>query len=674
MKVTKRIEGQKMIFAVEGRVDSTTAPALERAVGEISRDVCRDVDFDFSELEYISSAGLRVLVMCRKKLSDGTIRILNANEGVRSVLESTGMDSLMEICEEDTSAEGEEDQAATFAGNVERMPFRDILKYRAETVPDKEIITFYDVHVSWKDLDRLSDVFAAEMAAGGVGQHTHVGICGMNSISWVAAFFAVQKLGGIAVLLNFLLKPSELAMFTKIGGVTHLCCGDIPARLDNPNYIDEVLADENCQVEKVFDINSRVDIQAKGKQAAAELVKQSGMATKAKAVLAGVTARFSADADDSQSQSASLKAILPEVEVEPDDPAVMIFTSGTTSLPKAVLFSSANLLSLSGATAGLMNMTPDDRICAAIPMFHIFSAVANLFLSLTFDVPMYIPDIPKPEPIIKCVSKYHCTILHGVPTIFLAMIANPAFKENDLSSLRVGYLGGAPITAPQLENLRQALPGMHLGVGYGMTEVGIVAATLYDETDEHILNTVGKPLFDNLLVRAVHPDTGLPCGTGEEGELVFKSENQMVCYYKLPIDKQPIDEAGWLHTGDLGFVAEDGYIHLTGRLKDLIIRSGENIAPKEVADAICSHPAIADAVVVGIPSELRGEEVATGLIMNEGMSVTDEELKEYLKDHLANFKIPVLFVRYDRFPMLPNGKPDMRKLKEEIAEKAKEIK
>jgi len=610
---------------VAGRVDSITAPALEQEVAAIGSEAVTDVDFDFSELDYISSSGLRVLVMCRKKFSGGRVRILDASEDVRSILLMTGMDSLFELTESDAAH-------AEMAPDTPSGPlsFREIFRRKAAALPDRAVMTFRGASYTWAAIDRLSDALAAEMAAAGVGRLTHVGICGLNSANWIIAFAAVQKLGGIAVFLNFMLKPAELAQFLRIGGVTYLCAGDIPAMREDPDYLRQVLSDPAARaVTGVCDISSRRNFAA--------------------------------------SAVSPAPVVLADIEVDPDDPAIMIFTSGTTSLPKGVLFSSLHMMDVAEHAAHLLGLTEADEICVAIPLFHIFSAVANLFAAITSDSTLHLPDSPRSADLIACVAQYRCTILHGVPTTFLALVSHPDFASGDLTSLRMGYVGGAPITPAQLTKVRQALPAMDLGVGYGMTELGIAAATRPHDTDEHILKTVGRPLLENVQVHTISPETGRMCAGGEEGELVFKSRDQMVCYYRLPIDQQPIDEEGWLHTGDYGFVDEDGYIHLTGRIKDLIIRNGENIAPREVMEALCRHSAVADAVVVGVPSDFRGEEVGAGLILHEGAEVSDDELRAFLKDKLSDFKIPVVFARYEAWPLLPNGKPDMRRLKTEIA-------
>ena len=631
MRVYKRenAAAKRASIIVEGRVDSTTAAAFGEAAARISRDNIRNVDFDFRRLEYISSSGLRVLITCRKKFADGKVRIIGASETVRNILRMTGFEDSFEMIGAESAEEeyGAEEPASVLPG----MSFREMLSCLSEEMPDRGAFYFHGKAYTWRQLDLLSDVFAAELSAAGAGELSHVGICGWNSINWLAAFFAVQKLGGIAVLLSPMLAPAELASFCAMGDVSFLCCGDIPGVAKDPGYMKKFQAAAagtgRAALRCVLDISSRADLSGRGGEG----------------------------------------FVLPREMPDPDAPAVMIFTSGTTGMPKGVLLSAVNLMAIGDASNKLIRITPEDRVCIALPLFHIFSLAAGLMMGIAGGCRIYLADSPKSADLIECIEANRCTIMHGVPTVFLSLVSNPELEAHDLSCLRAGYCGGAPITPEQLMKVKQALPEFKIGVGYGMSEIGIAAASAYDDTDGHLLYTVGKPVFDSVQVRAVEPSSGKALGIGEEGELVFKSHDLMIGYYRLPVDQQPFDADGWLHTGDCGFVDSEGYIHLTGRIKDLIIRSGENISPKEVADALCSHPDIENAAVVGIPSPLRGEEVAAAIVTRSGAEVTDAQLKEFLRDKISSFKIPVAFKRYAALPVLPNGKPDVKAIREELA-------
>ena len=353
---------------------------------------------------------------------------------------------------------------------------------------------------------------------------------------------------------------------------------------------------------------------------------------------------------------------LPEAYVEADDPAVMIFTSGSTARPKAVLLSAYNIFNNSRNVLGRLMQTERDRACLALPLFHIFGFMGVLVSSMMVNAPVSIPAGFKADAILKTISDERCTLMFSVPTLILSLAENQNLSLYDTSSLRSISLAGAAIQPAQLRLLMEKFPGSHFSIGYGLSEIAPAAATEWNDTDEHVLETVGRPC-DDVLFKIQNPGTKRACAVGEAGEILIKSPNQMVCYYKLDIDKQPIDGEGWLHTGDLGFIAEDGYVHLSGRLKELIIRGGENIAPNEVASAISTHPAIEDVKVFGVPSAHWGEEVCAAVILRPGVALSDGELGEYLKTRLSRFKIPAYYCRFAAFPLLSNGKVDVLTLK-----------
>jgi len=603
-------------FSLTGRLDTLTAPDFEKCIPLLDSSI-HEVVVDCTQLDYISSAGLRVLLMFRKKLgSEGILKVTGVNAVVKETLTMTGFSNMITV-----------ESSASDDVKAIHMTFRSFVEKKCAENADKEVFYFMGRKYTWNDIDRNSSVIARKLAEQGVKKRTHIAIFGMNTPNWIFTFFAVQKLGAIAVLMNFNLKPNEIAQLSHIGDVTHLCYGDVPGMMQDPHYLELLKKDSDSSFTHFFDMGSRIDFSS---------MEQNGIA-------------------------------VPEEYIEPDDPAVMIFTSGSTSLPKIVLLSAVNLFFCAQTVKTTLKQTADDTVCFILPLFHVFG-LGVMVSSLFTDSVLYISDSYKGETIMKIVSEYRCTRLYSVPTLMIAIASNENLNQYDASSVKACYLAGAAISPSQLKIVSDRFTRTHFAIVYGMSELVFATCTRDNDTEEHIYHTIGIPA-DGVELKIQDVNTKQDCAFGQTGEILLKSPCQLVCYYKLDIDKQPIDENGWLHTGDLGWKAEDGYIHLNGRIKELIIRGGENIAPNEVINAIATNPAVADVKVVGVPSEFWGEEVAAGIILKPGASITDEELKTYLAPRLSKFKIPEYFVRYTSFPMLSNGKVDMTSLKQDIIRK-----
>jgi fatty-acyl-CoA synthase len=621
MKTQTSINGNDYIISVTGRIDTTTASDFEEVIRSIP-ETAKSVTFDFNCLDYVSSAGLRTLLMCKKKMSgDKTMKLVGVNSIVKEILDSTGFTRTLGVVE--LKAEK----------NNTEIPFREFLKEKISSEGNKEVFLFAGKHITWSEIGRNSAVIAEKLVGQGVKKRTHVGICGMNSANWIYTFFAVQELGAIAVLMNFNLKPSEMTALSKIGSITHLCYGDIPGMMQDPDYMKKVMENPETLTKSYCDIGSHVDF---GPEYREDLH-------------------------------------IPEEYIEADDPAVIFFSSGTTSQPKAIILSGYNVFNDSHIINIAVPMTRNDKVCIALPLFHIFGFMSSFMNCATAGVLICIPQSMRSEDILKMLSSEHCTIMHSVPTLLLAIAANPNFGLYDVSSLRVSFIAGAAIAPSQLKFLKEKFPKNNFGIAYGMSEIAPATITRLPDTDEHIYHTIGEPV-PGVSVKIQNCETGAECKVNESGEILLKSPNQMVGYYNLDIDKQPTDQDGWLHTGDLGFVAEDGYIHQTGRVKDLIIRGGENIAPKEVAEAIAAFDNVEDVQVLGVPSAFWGEEVGAGIIMKQGSHLDKKALTEFLIPRLSRFKIPEYVFEYERFPLLANGKIDILSLKNDLISRVREEK
>ena len=265
-------------------------------------------------------------------------------------------------------------------------------------------------------------------------------------------------------------------------------------------------------------------------------------------------------------------------------------------------------------------------------------------------------------------NRERCTLLHSVPTMIIALLNNERFNKEDFASLRCTYLAGAAATEAQLKMFREKMPQNHFMIAYGLSEMAPVSVTLYDDNDDHILHTVGKPV-ENIQLRIIDRETGEILPDGKPGEILVQGFNLMTGYYKVAIGDQAIDDEGWLHTGDMGYIDNNGYLVLAGRYKELIIRGGENIMPSEVEAAITELPMIDNVKVIGVPSDFFGEEVGACITLKTGEVFDEQAVRGELLKRLAKYKVPSHFFVFDEFPMLGSGKIDGVKLKKEALER-----
>ena len=603
--------GEKVVVATEGVIDTETAPKLSEVLLNLDYNHL-DLTIDFDKTDYITSAGLRVLLVARKKLSDDTMRIIHVNEFILEVFQVTGFSDILNFTvKEQNSVDC-------------HLSFKALLKKRAD---DGLAFVFAGREYTWKDVDRLSQIVADDLAKAGVKKGSHVGICSPNSINWIVTFFAVQKLGAIALLVNYGLKPDEIATLAEIGDITHLCYGAIPGLTDF-GVFSAALLQGGSAVTYMYDIGMDRDF----------------------------TERLS--------EYDAIKEKYGEA-FHSDDPSVVIFTSGSTGKPKAVLSSSFNLLNSVKAISAECNFTKADKACAFLPLFHVFGFSSCIGIGLLYGCVSYIPVNNKPATLIDLIREKRCTIFNTVPTMFLAMIQQPSFTPDALSSLRVSVLGGSATSEAQMTMLRSLLPNNHFCNIYGMSENAVISMTRYEDTFEHVTQTVGKRV-DGIEIEIRNPANGEKVADGQPGEIFIRSKEMIVCYYRLPIEKQPLDDEGWLATGDLGVILTDGYLKLVGRAKDLIIRGGENISPGEIADEVAQLPGVADVKVIGVPHEVLGEEVAAVIVLKEGASFDKEAARQTLSAKLAKYKVPAYFVIVDKFPLLGSGKIDAITLKKDV--------
>ena len=619
MKVSNRLEDQILYIEVEGRIDSSTHLQLREELEKMDFSSAKEVVLDFKNVEYISSAGLRELLIIRKRAADH-FRLIHVNGDVYDILQMTGFSNILQI---------ERDE--NIQVDYPKLSFKAFLDYKLKTTPEKVILSDDNFNLTYKDIDELSDGIAEDLMLQGVKKGSHVAICGLNSINWILTFFAIQKIGALAVLVNPTLSIAEIQKLSKIGDITHFCYGIMPILASNPaEFMTGILDHEKSSVTKLYDI----------------------------------TKPFS-----KKEVNPFAKGVLESINVLNDDPGVMIFTSGSTGISKGVLLSSFNILTAASCGKEL-GVSEKDSSLLLLPLFHIFGLCAGLFASWIYDSCVVLPKTIRTNDILFTLKNKKCTIMHSVPTILLALINNPEFKEETVSCIKHSGVGGAPISETQMLLLNQKFPNTQFYVLYGLSEMAPVSYTHRGDSIERITKSIGQP-SSFVKVKIENTETHEENKVNEIGEIIVQGDSLMSGYYKTPIDKQDFDEKGWFHTGDLGFMDEDGYLHFAGRKKELIIKGGENILPNEVASAISEEECIANVQVFGVPHDFWGEEVACGLLIKPGYTFDKEALLNHLQSKLAKIKIPDHVIVFEEFPMLANGKIDLINLKKEIIERIK---
>ena len=527
----------------------------------------------------------------------------------------------------------------------------EILEKWAYETPEKEFMVYpdRDLRFTYKQFNERVDALAKGLLYIGVNPGDKVGIWAKNVPDWTTFMFATAKIGAILVTINTSYKLSELEYLLKDADINTLCMAD--------GFRDSDF------VEMVFQLVPELKEQARGSlrsQNFPELKnvvfigqqKHRGMYNTAELILLGN------HVDDIE-----LETI--KVSLNCHDVVNMQYTSGTTGFPKGVMLSHHNILNNGYATGQCMKYTPDDRLLVCVPMFHCFGCVLALCAIVTHGATMVFNEEFDPLMVLASVQKEKCTALYGVPTMFIAELNHPMFDMFDLSSLRTGIMAGAPCP---IETMSQVMTKMNMKdviIVYGLTESSPgMTATRTHNSPEVRSTTVGFE-YPNVEVKILNPDTGKTCKPEEQGEICCRGYNVMKGYYKNPeATDRAIDNEGWLHSGDLAVKTKDGFYRITGRIKDMIIRGGENIYPREIENFLYRMPQIETVEVAGVPSPKYGEQVGAFIKIKDGKSLTEEEVADFCRGQIARFKIPKYIFFVNEFPMTASGKIQKYKLSE----------
>jgi fatty-acyl-CoA synthase len=359
-----------------------------------------------------------------------------------------------------------------------------------------------------------------------------------------------------------------------------------------------------------------------------------------------------------------------EKQLSPTDAINLQYTSGTTGLPKGAVLSHRNLLMNAFYSAASQRLDGRDRICIPVPLYHCFGCVLGTMCGVVSGAAMVFPhESFDSAAVLAAIEAERCTAIYGVPTMFIDELEHPDFPRRDLSSLRTGIMAGSPCPVELMRRVTGDMGAREITIGYGQTEASpLLTMTRTDDPIDKRVGTVGRPL-PGVEVKIVDPISGETFPDGHSGELCGRGHGVMLGYDNLPeATAKAIDAEGWLHTGDIALRQPDGYFRITGRLKEMIIRGGENIAPREIEELLYQHPKIEQASVVGVPDGKFGEEVLAWIKLRSGESATDDEIRRYCREHLAHFKTPRYIKFVDSFPMTVTGKIQKYKIRQQAIE------
>ncbi len=540
-----------------------------------------------------------------------------------------------------------------------KITIGDLLDLQAERFGGNDALVHvdWDVRYTYREFQAECDRVARGLMALGINKGDHVGVWATNYPEWVVAQFATAKIGAVLVTVNpayrtheleYLLHQSDAVALVLIGNFRS---SDYVAMLGEvaPELAGSIPGQLRC--EKLPHLRHVIFVPPYG-GAAVEI--PPGM--------------FAWDDVRARGEEISPSALAQrQRECHPEDVICIMYTSGTTGNPKGVMLTHHNLVANAFYVVDGIRFTEQDRLCIPVPFYHCFGSSISTLGCVTRGAAMIVPsEYFDPGKALTAVEKERCTALHGVPTMFIAELEHQDFDEFDLSSLRTGIMAGSPCPIEVMRQVIDRMGAREMTVGYGLTEASpVITLTNSDDTIERRVTTVG-PAIPHVEVKIADPETGEDLASGEQGELCARSFMNMKGYYRMPeATEAAIDAEGWLHTGDLAVADADGYYKITGRLKDMIIRGGENVYPREIEEFLYTNPKVADVQVIGVPDQRFGEEIMAWVMLKADQEATEEEIKEFCRGRIAHYKVPRYVKFVSEFPMTVTGKIQKFVMREE---------
>jgi fatty-acyl-CoA synthase len=535
----------------------------------------------------------------------------------------------------------------------------EVVARQAAERPDADFIVYPDrgLGFTYAEFNRRVSTLAKGLLAIGLTRGDHLGIFATNVPDWLTYLFAASRIGVVTVTVNTAYRTHELEYLVRQADLTALCLIDGYRDSDYVGMVNELVPElKECE---------------RGRLASARFPrlrhmifigpeKHRGMYNTQELLLLG--------SHIPESMLDQARAGLGSHDV-----INMQYTSGTTGFPKGVMLTHHNILNNGFHIGERQKFNADDRVCLPVPLFHCFGLVLGMMAVVTHGAAAVILESFDPLVALAAVQKEKCTALYGVPTMFIAELNHPMFGMFDLLSLRTGIMAGSPCPTEIMKRVISDMHASEITIAYGLTEGSpVMTQTSTDDAMELRVATVGRPL-PGIEVRIINPETGAEAPVNTPGEVVCRGYNVMKGYYNLPdATAAAVDADGWLHSGDLGTMDESGYFRITGRIKDMIIRGGENVYPREIEEFLLSMPGIRDVQVVGIASPKYGEEVGAFIILKDGAQATEEDIRDFCRGKISRFKVPRYVFFVDSYPMTASGKIQKYKLRERGLELLKE--
>jgi fatty-acyl-CoA synthase len=536
---------------------------------------------------------------------------------------------------------------------VDGLTIGQALRETARRFADRDALVFPELGVrdSWAEFDRTVDRVARGLLALGFRPGDHFAVWATNWPEWVLLQFATARAGVVLVTVNPAYRTGELKYALAHSDVRGLALID---RFKSSDYFamlrevcPELETSEPGRLDSAAFPRLKWVVRIRGPE-------QPGMLAWSDLLAAGDTV--------SPDELAEI-----EPQLKPDDAINLQYTSGTTGLPKGALLTHRNLLLNAFHAGNGLELTEADRICVPVPLYHCFGCVLGTMVAAVHGAAMVFPhESFDAAATLRAIEAERCTALYGVPTMFLAQLEHPDFAKTDTSSLRTGIMSGAPCPIELMRRVTQRMGAREITIAYGQTEASpLITMANIDSPLEVRVGTVGRPL-PGIEVKIIDPHSGASLPDGQSGELCARGHNVMLGYYKMPEQTAAaIDADGWLHTGDLAMRQPDGNLRITGRLKDTIIRGGENISPREIEELLFTHPAVENVQIVGVPDAKYGEEVLAWIKLRSGHALTEGEVRDFCRRNLAHFKTPRYVKFVVEFPTTVTGKIQKYKIREQ---------
>ena len=540
------------------------------------------------------------------------------------------------------------------------LTLNQLLREKTAEAPDHEFMVYSDrdLRFTYREFDNRVDDLARGLYAIGVRKGDHLGIWATNVPDWLTYMFACARLGAVAVTVNTSYKLHELEYLVKQSDITTLCLTDGVKDSNYVSMIKELVPEldeyeRGCLKSKRFPCLKNVVFMGPE--------KFRGLYSTPELLLLG-----------SHVDMEVIHRI--ESEVTCDDVVNMQYTSGTTGFPKGVMLTSRNIINNGYSIGECMKYTSAERVCLPVPLFHCFGIVLGVMAVLSHGATHVLLESFDPLVALASVHKEKCTAIYGVPTMFIAELNHPMFSMFDMSSLRTGIMAGSLCPVELMKQVMDKMNMKEITSVYGLTETSPgMTQSRTDDPPEIRATTVGKELPD-IEVKVLDPETSEECPVGVQGEMCCRGYNIMKGYYKMPeATAEIIDSNGFLHSGDLGVKDENGYYRITGRIKDMIIRGGENIYPREIEEFLSQIPEIRDVQVAAVKDKRLGEITGAFIILHDGAKLTEEDVIEFCRGKIAKYKFPQLVMFMDEFPMTGSGKIQKFKLTEIGTKYRKEV-